>query len=475
MRVVLIRPPKIQGGIERSMVQHPINLLYLASVLRKRAKGFEPEVWDFEVERFSQKEVVARLKEKELPGVVGITSMTCNINIASKIMRWIKEESPDSITVVGGAHCSAIPLRTLSEFKSFDVGVVGEGEMTFLEICERVRERKTLDGVRGIVRRREDEVVLEEARPPIQDLDWLPNPARDLIKHELYKGASTPGLDAVLYRGTELFTSRGCPEKCSFCASHLIYGRKVRFRSAEHILEEVDECIKNWGYRHFTIDDDTFTLNPSRLEKLCEGFKERKITWDCDTRVNLVNKEMLKMMAQSGCKKIAFGVESGSQRILDLIHKRITLDEIRQAFSWAHQAGLITTAFLMIGSHPSETKEDIEASFKLIKEIDPELMALAVAVPYPGTELYQVMKEKGYIFEEKWEKFTHLHSVPSWRTDHFGPKELVNAQNMLYRRFFFRPKFILKTFWKALSWQGFKYYTRSLWHIIHYLFIETRN
>ena len=474
MKVVLIRPPKIQGAIEKSMVQHPINLLYLSAVLREYGEGFEPEVWDFEVERFSEKEVRQRLRKAQ-PRVVGITSMTCNIKTAHQIVSWIKDEDPEILTVLGGAHGSAIPERTLKEFENFDLVVIGEGERTFLELCERKKQGKSLEGVAGIVWRKDKELVQEPARALIEDLNWLPNPARDLIDHSLYKGASTPGLDATLHRGTELFTSRGCPEQCIFCASHLIFGRRVRFRSPEHIFREVDECMEKWGYRHFTIDDDTFTFNSSRLEKICQGFKERGITWDCDTRVDTVNREMLKMMAEAGCKKIAFGVESGSQRILDLNKKGITIEQVKNAFHWAHEFGIITTAFFMIGSHPSETRAELEESFKLMCELDTELMALAIAVPYPGTELYQIMQEQGLILEERWEKFTHLHSLPSWRTEHFSPEELASWQVRLFWRFFIRPSFIWKTLKKAISWRGIKYYTRSLWQILCYLLWERRN
>lgn len=474
MKIVLIRPPKIQGAVEKSMVQHPINLLYLAGVLREYGDGFEPEVWDFEVEKFSER-IIRERTHKSQPKLVGITSMTCNIKVSHQIMGWIKEADKEIITVGGGPHCSAIPERTLTEFPNFDIGVIGEGEQTFLELCERIKKAEALEGVAGIVWRKGNEIKREPARGLIDNLDWLPNPARDLIDHSLYKGASTPGLDATLYRSTELFSSRGCPEHCIFCASHLIFGRRVRFRTPEHIFREVDECIERWGYRHYTIDDDTFTFNPNRLKKICQEFKQRGITWDCDTRVNAINQEMVKMMAESGCRKIAFGVESGSQRILDLNKKNITLDEVKNAFRWAHQFGIITTAFFMIGSHPSETREEIEQSYKLMCEIDTELIALALAVPYPGTELYQIMKEQALLFEERWEKFTHLHSLPSWRTEHFTPKQMAKIQHQLYTRFFFRPKFIFRTLKKMMSWTGIKYYTRSAWQIFRYLFIEGRN
>jgi len=474
VKVVLVRPPKIQGALERSMVQHPINLLSLAATLLEHGQGFEVEIWDFEVEPFSEKILRERVR-RSAPSVLGITSMTCNIKVSNQIAGWVKSERPQTMVLIGGPHSSAIPERTLQEFPNFDVAVAGEGEQTLLELCQRVAARQDIAGVQGLVRRRGTEIIRENPRPPIENLDWLPLPARQLMKHSLYRGASTPGLDATLYRSTEIFTSRGCPQNCIFCGSRAVFGRKVRFRSAEHIFREVDECVSKWGYQHITIDDDTFTYNPDRLEAICRGFKARKIRWDCDTRVNAVTRPMLRMMAESGCNKVAFGVESGSQRVLDLANKGITIEQARNAFKWAHECGMITTAFFMIGAHPSETREELELSFKLMCEIDTELMALAIAVPYPGTELYRLLKAGGRIFEERWEKYTHLHSIPSWRTDHFTPRQMAKLQNRLFRRFFLRGKFIRKTLRNALSWHGLRYYSRSLWQIIRYLFIEGRN
>jgi anaerobic magnesium-protoporphyrin IX monomethyl ester cyclase len=471
-KVVLIRPPKIMGALERSMVQHPINLLMLAGAVR--AAGFAVEVWDLEVEPNSEA-AVRRRAQAARPDLVGVTGLTCNVTISHRILGCLKEELPGVFTVIGGPHASALPERTLEEFPGFDAAVRGEGEDTLVEICRRLSAGGSLAGVAGTAWRNGDRIVLEPARPLIEDLDRLPFPARDLIDHSLYRGASSPGLDATLHRGTMLFTSRGCPDDCTFCAAKVTFGRTVRARSAEHVLAEVDECIARWGYRHYTVEDDTFTYRPSRLEKLCQGFRERGITWDCDTRVNVVTREMIRMFAETGCQKIAFGVESGSPRILEKIQKGITVEQVKRAFAWAHEFGLITTAFFMVGSDPSETEADLELSFRLMKEIDTELIALAIAVPFPGTRFHQEMKDRGFLFAEAWDKFTHLHSVPCWRTEHFSPEQLVHHQMSLYARFFLRPGFIWKTLPKALSWRGFRYYTRSLWHVLQYLFLESRN
>lgn len=470
MKIALIRPAKIQGSLEKSMVQHPINLCWMAAVLRER--GHEVRIWDFEVEKYSPN----RLRELAIdfgPKIVGVTSMTTNIYTVARIAGNVKIADPNILTVIGGPHASALPERTLWEFPVFDLAVFGEGENTLLEIADRVEKGRGFDGVAGVAYRSCGHVCVEAPRPHIKDLDSLPTPARDLLNLGLYKGVSTPGLDATLHNGTVLFTSRGCYHKCAFCAAHVTHGKAVRFRSADHVLEEVDECVEKYGYNHFTIEDDTFTFERDRLEKLCEGFAKRGLTWDCDTRVDSVDREMLMMMSKSGCRKAAFGVESGSERILRLIGKGITIDQVRDAFRWANEAGLITTAFFMIGAHPSETPDEVEMSFQLMKEIKTDLMALAIAVPHPGTELYAIMREKGYLFSEHWEKFNHIHSLPCWRTEHFSPEDLARLQISIYRRFFFRPYFIWKTLQKAMSWAAIKYYTRSAYHIARYL-IEGR-
>ena len=454
------------------MVQHPINLLSLAAAVREA--GHQPVVWDFEVEPFSEKIVKQRAAALQ-PGLVGLTGLTANIKIGARILGWIKEAAPGAFTVVGGPHGSALPERTLAEFPSIDAVVVGEGELTWVELAGRLERGESLAGTAGLCRREGETIVLEAPRERIRDLDTLPLPARDLIDMSRYKGASSPGLDAVLHRSTEIFSSRGCPEDCIFCAAKVTFGRAIHFRSAAHVLAEVDECMTRYGFRHFTMEDDTFTYRPTRLTELCRGLRERGVTWDCDTRVNVVTPEMLQMMKDSGCQKVAFGVESGSPRILTAIRKDIDVDQVRRAFRAAREIGLITTAFFIIGGHPSETAEDLEASVRLMHEIDPDLMAASIAVPFPGTELEKIMSERGLIQSQQWEKYTHVHSVPCWRTEHFSPDELVRLQVSIFRRFFFRPHFVVKTFKKALSWQGLRYYSRSTWQIIRYLFIEGRN
>lgn len=439
--VLLIRPPGMLGPLSKvSSSQHPINILYIASYLMKQ--GFRVELLDFDVEQFSKENLIKKINQSK-PKIVGITAMTPLISASNKIASIIKESSPDTVTIVGGAHPTALPKRTLEEFKAFDIAVYGEGEITVFEVVRSIMEKKSLSGIKGIAYRKGRKILLNKERTLISNLDSLPFPARELLKFGLYKGASKSGVSYDSKKITPLFTSRGCPFQCTFCAIHLTSKRITRFRSAKNVISEVEECINKFGINHFTIHDDTFNMVPKRVEEICKSLKKLNITWDCDTRVNLVSKNILKMMADAGCVRVAYGVESGSQRILNLIKKGITVEQVKDAFKWSKEVGLKTAAYFMVGSHPSETKQDLLLTEKLIKEITPDFLNVAVTVPYPGTELYCVMKEKGYL-KENWGNYMQYNTRPIWRTDNFGPDELVTTQKRMIRDYYFNPYYLFK-------------------------------
>ena len=389
----------------------------------------------------------------------------------------MKEQLPEATTVAGGPHISALPERSLDEFRAFDIAVLGEGEVTLLEVCERRSEsaKPKLDGILGIAYRNGSETIVEPRRPLIRDLDTMPQPARHLLDLELYKGGTTPGVGDSASNSTVLFTSRGCAEDCTFCASKITFSRKLRFRSAEHVLAEVKECKERHGFDHFTIDDDTFTLNKKRLYEILDGFSSLGVSWDCDTRVNAVDEKMLVRMKAAGCKKVAFGVESGSERVRRLIKKRTTQEEIVTAFDAAKRVGLVTQAFFIIGSHPTETLEEVKMTLKLARRIAPDFIVVNVVTPFPGTELNEMMQAGGYMPDEiDWEKFDCTHTQPSWHTEHFSADDLVKLQRWFYLRYSLSPSFILATLKRIKSPQALKYYASTAYGFFKYLLFEKR-
>jgi len=464
MKVALIRPPTLQGDlIKAGFVQHPINILYLASMLKKY--GHDVELFDHEVEEFS----VDKIREFS-PNIVGVTAITPRIEKANEIIKAIKAAMP-VVGIVGGPHPTALPKETLEEFRDIDICVTGEGEYSLLEICEALEKGGELSGIKGIAFRDNGRIVVNERRPPIANLDDLPFPDRDLLKHSLYKGASTPGFSRHFLNITEIYTSRGCPFSCIFCAAWETHGRAVRYRSIDNLIEEMKQCIEKYKINHFTIDDDNFTLRKNRVLEFCEKVKGMNITWDCDSRVT-IDKETVDAMARAGCKKISFGVESGSPRVLQLNRKSITLDQVRNAIKLAKDAGMQITAFYMIGSHPDETLEDIELTKKLIRETEPDYITASIAIPFPGTELYNIMEKNNLILEKKWSNFAFFNTKPTWKTFHFSPDDLVSIQNDMLKWFYMRPSYILRRIGKIRSYGELSYWAGSGIALLKYLFLR---
>jgi len=472
MRAVLIRPPKTQGELEKSSVQHPINIAGIASFLRE--SGVDVRIWDFEVEKSDVKSVEERFAEYK-PEFVGITCLSATLSGAKRIAGISKDVNPNAVVVLGGPHATAVPEETLNQCKEFDIIVLGEGEVSAREICKAIDEGKSFGDIHGIALREDGNVKLTQRNPPIRPLDILPHPARDLLNLSLYKGIPTFGLHRKGLKGTELFTSRGCPEECIFCSLPKVMGGKaIRFRSAENVLSEVRECKESFGFNHFTIEDDTFTLKRTRLEAICRGLRKAGVTYDCDTRVDSAGIEVFRLLKETGCLKVAMGVESGSPRILELIKKRITPEQVVDAFENSRKVGLVNQAFFIVGSHPSETLDDIKMSIKLLRKINPDFAVINVMTPFPGTELYGIMKEGGFLKDINYDKFDCLHGKPNWRIEHFTGDDLVRLQRKMYLSYVLNPKYILKTLKKCFSPDGFSYYFRSGLGFFRYLFTEGR-
>ena len=458
MKIVLIRPPDPRG--EASLLSHttPINLGYLAAYVIKN--GYEAEIWDFESEKFDKQSFIRRVK-KAKPTIIGFTCLTPTIINGHKFAKLVKENFPYIVTVTGGHHPSAWPKRTLGDFPNFDIVVISEGEETLLELCKAVEKGKKPKGILGTAYRVNTEIKMEPRRPLIRDLDSLPFPARELFNLDVTrKGHISRGMSNRL-KNTEIYTSRGCPVGCIFCANQVTMNSFTRFRSPENVLAEVKECMEKYHFDHFAIADDTFTLNPKRAAEICRGLQKLGVkSWHCEgTRVSAVSLKLLKLMAKTGCQKIVFGVESGSPRVLKLIGKKISVSQVKKAFKWARQAGIkYVEGNYIIGSHPSETREDIEKTIDLIKKTNPDLISASVIVPYPGTKLYDLMKEKDYIFSEDWEKFVMFGQKPLWRTDYFGPEDLLRIQRQILKSFYLRVGYILHILKKIRSFEEAKYW-----------------
>jgi anaerobic magnesium-protoporphyrin IX monomethyl ester cyclase len=437
-----------------------MNLAYLAAALRKA--GFVPLIADFEIRPYSI-EILRRLLEDFTPAVVAFTAMTPTISSAAALAGDLKQMFPDIITVIGGSHSSAMLVPTLTRYHAFDYVVAGEGEATIAELCLRIKDGGRDNDIAGVAFRENSGVTVTEPRSLITDLDSLPYPARDLIDYKTQSGHSSRGFSNKIL-STELFTSRGCPVGCSFCAIQTTFGRTVRFRGPDFIEDEVRRMVREQNFNHVVIADDTFTLKPERTDAICEILGRSGISsWNCDTRVNSVTLDLLKTMKRCGCEKVAFGVESGSQRILDLIGKGITVEQVRKAVLWAKQAGIkhIEGNFI-IGCDPSETARDLEETRLLITSLPWTFVSIAVIVPYPGTPVREQMLAAGLIDTNcDWENYVIFGKPPGWRTQEFSADELLQHQRSLTRSFYLRPSYVLSMLASIRSFGEFQYWVNS--------------
>lgn len=443
MRVLLVRPPDpLQGSALLSHTQ-PMNLAYLAAWLRRH--DIEVALLDYEVTPFVPEQFAATLRQLR-PALLGVSSVTPTIAGAARLAAAAKLAVPEIVTVIGGAHANGRPLQTLEEFSAFDCLVYGEGEATLLELCRAVAAGGAMTQIAGLVHRTAAGIVCNPPRPLFDNLDDLPLPARDLFVSAPQAGHASRGFSNRL-RSAELFTARGCPFGCSFCAIQTTFGRQVRFHSLARIGQEIEQLVREFGCNHLVIADDTFTLQPQRALEICTLLKGSGLaSWNCDTRVSTVTPKLLSAMAQSGCRKVAFGVESGSQRVMDRIGKQITVEQVTRAVRWAREAGIphIEGNFI-IGADPAETLEDIEQTRRLIVSLPWTFVSVAVIVPYPGTPVHAQMAAAGQIDADAvWEDFVMFGRTPRWHTEHFSATDLVALQKSLTRAFYLRPAYIAR-------------------------------
>ena len=321
MKVCLVSPP--YNSDVKSVVgvsSPPLGLAYLASVLRQ---DHEVKIIDSNILNYTIEDVERELRSFN-PDVVGVTSVTPSIYEAYKVAEIAKKVREDCTVILGGPHATFMPRQTLEECKYVDMIVRGEGEETTRELIEHIEKGASLREVKGITFREDNEIIDTEPRPFIKNIDDIPFPSRDLLPMDLYK------YNGVKY--TSMLTSRGCPFKCSFCSSSRLFGGFWRGRNPENVLEEMKIIYEEYGVRNIMIVDDTFTLDQERAEKICDGIIKEgwDISWGASSRVDTLSKRLVEKMKKAGCWVIFLGIESGCQKILDTIGKRITLEQVKK-------------------------------------------------------------------------------------------------------------------------------------------------
>lgn len=447
LKVCLIDPPVSSEdlvGQTRSMksvvnVIPALGLAYLAGIIEKA--GYEVKIIDCSI-GISHSGLI-KLLMKDKPNVVGITGTTVAFENMKKVAENVKQSLPDAIVVVGGAHLSAMPTQTM-RFPYFDIGVVGEGEVTFLELIKRIESSglSNLEDINGIVYRRDGEQIKTPRREFVKDLDALPFPARHLLP-PLSAYRPTPASYKKLPLGV-LITTRGCPSRCTFC-DRRVFGNTYRERSAENVINEIEELIYKFGARELRFFDDTFTLNKERVLQICAKLKERKIKvpWTCLTKVTDVSEDILKAMKESGCWQVLYGLESGDVRMLKLLNKGNTIEQNEIAVKLAQKVGLSVRADFIVGT-PNETLESLRRTLDFAIRLKVDYAHFNKFIPLPGTELYETLTRQGYEFDFTKNCSILDHSAILYVPESMTKEEFKEFLDYANRAFYLRPSYILK-------------------------------
>jgi len=404
-RILLINPDPVPR------VLPPLGISYIAQNLI--ANKHQVKILDMGFEKNIELEDV---------DFVGITATTLIYFDAKAVVQKIKEKKPTIPVIIGGTHASILPEFVLKD-SGCDAVVVGEGEEVFLKIANRELEAK------GII-----------SAPIIEPIDSVPFPTYEYFNIKQY--FSYGGADRIRWSlpqpSVAMIGTRGCPYACTFCASKTLFGRKVRFRSVENIMQEIDFLIEKYNIRSIYFYDDTLTLRKTWLDQLCKELKLRKLKWICGTRVDTVNEQMLRLMKDSGCRYISYGIESGSDRVLNqIIRKGTNIEQVEKILKLTRKIGIGIIANYMFGL-PGETEEDLKLTLKAVKRIPADAAEFSIFIPLPGTELASNLD---------WTKYESgknpYHQESTVHTQEFN-KIIKKYHTKAIRSFYFAPAYIFR-------------------------------
>ena len=447
LSILLVTPPQSEAyGRLRAPFQMHMGLAYLVSLVQENnVKILDMDAEGIDFQKFSA------LIRKEQFDIAGFTVTTPLFFPSLKLAQLVKNYSSGTLVVFGGVHPTVRPYEVLN-FDSVDLVVKGEGEITFKEIVDCLKENKSFLTVAGIAYKENGIIKETPPRTLISDLDTLPFPARHLFKNRQYTYPDS------LYKATApIITSRGCPGMCTFCTSHNIFGRKFRARGAKNVADEIELLVKQWKIKEIHIWDDNFTAIKQRVFEIRDEILKRnlkvKFAFPNGIRADSLDREILEALSKMGTYSLAIGVESGSQEILDRCRKGIRLEEVEKIFGLAKKMHFETWAFFMIGL-PGDNPDTIKQTIDFAKKIDPDVVKFHILKPYPGSEVYDYLRAKNYILSEDYNRFG-IHTPAVHRLEELEPSAILEWQRRAYISFYFRPQKILKEILRLKTFNRF--------------------
>lgn len=459
MRILLINPPDdleffLGKGKNFVPVFEPLGLLYISAVCKQR--GYSVSVIDAFAEKLSSKCLKEEISKIQ-PEVIGFTSFTSNGSVIYELGKWVKKEYPDITVIFGNVHASVYAEAYLKN-KCCDIIVHGEGEGPILKILEVLeKKQKDFSMISSISFLKNGNFITTSGSCFVEDLSLLPLPDRNALKKELY---NIPLISNMPYFGKKnsvgkhMFTSRGCPFSCVFCVIH--NKRKQRFNSVINVVNEMEILLNDYSADYIFIMDSIFISNKKRVMDICKEIKGRRLNfkWGCEGHVNFVDDELVKEMESAGCNDMAFGIESGVQRILDNVQKGTRLESIENAVNMVKKNTKIKVSGLFIIGLPGETYKDSLQTIEFSKRLPLDMAQFSILTPFPGSPLFLELKEKGEIDTgiredgsidtSVWLRYSAYISYtshnPIWVTPGLSARALKKLQKMAFRKFYLRPK-----------------------------------
>jgi anaerobic magnesium-protoporphyrin IX monomethyl ester cyclase len=464
VRIILVNPPLdsvLRDGNVDPVTSYlfynsaPLGLLYIAAVLEQQ--GEVVACLDAAAEKLDIPATVRRIQEFE-PDIIGIGSTTVVFDGTVELGHALKAAMPTVPVVLGGYHVTLLPEEAMAH-TCFDVGVIHEGEHTMAELVEVYGGDREMKDVEGLVYRLDDGTVHHTPhRKTFRKLDELPYPARHLLPPNIYKPVP---VDEHAMPKFAMVSSRGCPHACAFCQKS-----RSGYRSRDPVLvvDEIEHMVRDFGVRDIAFVDSLFCANKRRVMKICDEIIRRgvKVSWTCSSRVEVVDKEMLQKMKDAGCWRTRFGVESGSDEVLDFISKGITKEKIRNAITWADEVGLRPKAFFMVG-HMPDTKETIEETIAFAKSIPLHDVTVQINTLLPKTPQMEIWQREG----SKWGRLINeSSSEKSFWEPTFVPwglesQDVIDYHRKFYREFYFRPVTLARHLEGLESWRDVYKYVQA--------------
>lgn len=451
MKILLIKSGNL--NTRAIGITPPLGLLYIASYI-KAARGDEVMIFDIRFYREPLKELYRRINELG-PDLIGISALTLEAPAMYQIAHFIKMVA-DIPIIVGGPHATSVPKEVLRNH-DIDLVVVGEGEMIFKDLLDKLDNGQSLETISGIGYRRDSEIIVNPPAPQIQTLDDLPFPSWDLIELEKYAG--TASMSIIGYGPyMVLLTSRGCPFHCTYC--HNIMGKTFRARSVENVLEEIGVLIENYHITDFEIIDDISNFDRERFKRILRGIIEKdwKVTlsFPNGVRTDLLDDEAVHLMRQAGTAEISIAVETATPRLQKMVKKNLNLEKVRHIIDVCVREGMYVRGFFMLG-FPTETAEELKATINFACRSRMHGALFFLVNPFGGTELAHQVESMGKMPSDiKYEDFDY-HAMP-FNASSVPDKKLRRLYSIAWIRFYFNPLRILRILKAKATWNDLPYY-----------------